>query len=491
MPRVLGKNVVSTKWVLTNKLNADGTLQKRKARLVARGFTQLKGVDYDEVFAPVVKMTTIRVILTIAAVEDLEIHQMDVKTAFLNGKLEEEVYIEQPEGYVEPGKEDLVCRLHKTLYGLKQSPRVWWQTVDAFFESVGFQRVESDYGVYIKWNDQVHFIISVYVDDIILICNHLKELEQMKVKLRQQWEMTDLGELNFILGIRVQRDRTRHLIWLDQERYANDVLKRFNMSHSKPMNTPCEAGRALRRDMSPSTATERSMMQGIPYASAVRSLMYTMTATRPDLGYAISSLSAYIGNPGQEHWKAVKRVLRYLRHTSSYQLELGGNKLILQGYCDSDWASSPDDRRSITGYAFTLGTGAISWKSQRQKTVALSSTEAEYMAASSATRELLWLRNLLSELHQTQQTVTLHCDNQGCIALANNPTYHQRTKHIDTQYHFIREQVEKQIVRLTYIPTHQMMADVLTKPLPRLKHQLCVLQMRLDDRPSSQSGSVE
>jgi hypothetical protein len=245
--------------------------------------------------------------------------------------------------------------------------------------------------------------------------------------------------------------------------------------------------------MSPQTDSERQVMQGVPYASAVGSLMYTMTATRPDLGYSISTLSAYMADPGEQHWKAMKRVFRYLQHTANYRLELGGNDLTLQGYSDADWANSRDDRRSVTGYIFTLGAGVISWKSQRQKTVALSSTEAEYVSASTATREVLWLHKLLNELHQPQQTTTLHCDNQGSIALANNPTFHQRTKHIDTQYHFIRDEVERQVIKLYYIPTDQMIADVLTKPLRHVQHQWCVEQMGLGSATNSisRSGSVE
>jgi hypothetical protein len=322
-------------------------------------------------------------------------------------------------------------------------------------------------------------MISVYVDDLILVCNRLDAIVEMKKKLSQQWEMTDLGEINFSLGIRVARDRHTRRIWLDQERYANDVLKRFNMSDCKPLTTPCDVGTAVSRDMTPHTDAERQMMQYIPYRSSVGSLMYTMIATRPDLGYAISALSAYMADPGQQHWKAMKRVFRYLRHTANYRLELGGENLTLQGYCDADWANNRDDRRSVTGYVFTLGTAVISWKSQRQKTVALSSTEAEYMAASSATRELLWLRKLMSELHHPQETTVLQCDNQGCIALTNNPTYHQRTKHIDTQYHFIRDEVEKKVIRLQYIATDEMIADVLTKPLRRTKHEWCIAQMGL------------
>ena len=220
-------NVVGSRWVYTIKRNADGSINKYKARLVAKGYSQVCGVDYNEVFAPVVKMVSIRIILSIAAIENMHIHQMDVKTAFLNSELREEVYVEQPDGYVIQGKESMVCRLNKTLYGLKQSPRVWWQNIDAFFESLGFKRIQCDYGVYIKWNNGIKFIISVYVDDLMLVCSDMREINDMKAKLSKQWEMSDLGVLHHILGIGVHRDRARRQIYLEQSRYISDVLDRF------------------------------------------------------------------------------------------------------------------------------------------------------------------------------------------------------------------------------------------------------------------------
>jgi hypothetical protein len=241
--------------------------------------------------------------------------------------------------------------------------------------------------------------------------------------------------------------------------------------------------------MSPVTEEEQEAMRNVPYSSGVGSLMYAMTATRLDIAFAVSALSAFMSNPGKKHWTALKRVLRYLQGTREYCLALGGSKAELSGWCDADWANDKDTRRSVTGYIFKLGDGVISWQSKRQPTVALSSTEAEYMSASYAACEAAFLHQMLSELGYKQSTVTLHCDNQSCIALSNNPAYHQRSKHIDVQHHFIREQVDSGKIELKYTPTEHMMADTLTKALPRVKHQRCVDGMGL--RTCSQSGSVE
>jgi hypothetical protein len=311
----------------------------------------------------------------------------------------------------------------------------------------------------------------------------------MKAKLSKQWEMSNLGELHHILGIGVRRDRVKRLIYLEQSRYISDVLERFNMSGCKPVATPCDNSVVLSKSMSPVSVEEQEAMKGMPYSSGVGSLMYAMTATRPDIAFAVSALSAYMANPGEKHWIALKRVLRYLQGTRNHCLVLGGSKVELSAWCDADWANDKDTRRSVTGYVFKLGDGVISWQSKRQATVAMSSTEAEYMSASYAAREAAFLHQLLGEIGYKQPSVALHCDNQSCIALSSNPTYHQRTKHIDVQHHFIREKVESGDITLTYVPSEHMVADALTKPLPRVKHERCMDGLGLSTY--SQSGSVD
>jgi len=471
-----GRRAISCKWVFKVKHHADGSIDRYKARLVARGFTQQEGVDYHETYAPVVKMTSIRVLLSIAAIYDLEVHQMDVKTAFLNGKLDEELYMQQPEGFVQPGSEHLVCRLQKTLYGLKQSPRVWYKTIDKFFTKQGFQRVEFDYGLYIIWTDTLRFIIALYVDDILLACNDMKRLAAMKQSLSAEYEMSDLGEAEYILGIKVQRDRPQRSIYLSQQSYIEEVLQRFDMHNSKPVDTPMHTDTKLTKPAD----DEPHSSPSIPYQSAVGSLMYALTCTRPDIAFAVSTVSRFSSRYTEQHWKAVKRIMRYLQRTKHYRLRLGSSidssssppSIELSAYCDADWASDPVQRRSTAGYAFFIGSGAVSWGSKLMHTPALSATEAEYMTATEAAKEAIWLRQLLDLLGFTQQKPTvILCDNQGAIALTKNPAHHSRTKHIELRHHYIRHQALAGHLELVYCPTEEMTADVLTKPLARIKHR--------------------
>jgi hypothetical protein len=487
------RKLVSCKWVFKVKHNADGGVERYKARLVARGFTQTEGIDYHETYSPVVKMTSIRVLLSIVAIHDLELHQMDVKTAFLNGHLEEEIYMHQPEGFIKPGEEHLVCKLNRTLYGLKQSPRVWYQTIDKFFAEMGFKRIEGDYGLYVIWTEQVKCIIALYVDDLLLACNTMAYLNEVKQKLHNEYEMKDLGEANYVLGIQIERNRQIHEIYLNQQQYVQSVLERFRMLDCKPVSTPMEPHIRLTKSLPPSTEKEKQEIESIPYQSAVGSLMYAMTCTRPDIAFAVSAVSRYCSNYGSSHWIAVKRIMRYLKGTADYRLKLGGSRqAILSGYCDADWAGDLDERKSTTGYAFYIGQGVVSWNSKRQTTVALSTAEAEYMAATQAAKEALWLKHLLAEIgFSLPQSIVIQGDNQGCIALTKNPTYHSRTKHIDIRHHFIREKVELGEVELQYCQTEEMVADVLTKALSRDKHEKHTSSLGLQHSKVSQSGSVE
>jgi transposase InsO family protein len=466
------RKAIGCKWVFKVKSNADGSVARYKARLVAKGYAQTYGIDYNETFAPVAKFNSIRTILAIAAMEDFEVHQMDVKTAFLNGDLEDEIYMKQPEGYVQPGQEHLVCKLQKTLYGLKQSPRAWYQKIDRYFTSAGFIKSNADHSLYVRLEGEAKVIIALYVDDLILISNRLNELKAVKSNLAAAFKKIDLGEIHYCLGIQVLRDRANRAVTLGQGKYVQDIRKRFGMEDCKPRSTPLDANSKLTKDMAPKSAAELKDMEGIPYQQAVGSLMYAMVATRPDIAYAVGAVSQFMSNPGSAHWMAVKRVLRYLQGTSQHVLRYGGEcNIVLAGYCDADWAGNVDDRRSTTGFTFMLGGGSVCWNSKKQATVALSTTEAEYIAAAQATKEAVWMRQLLADLGYEQVHPTIiHDDNQGCLALIRNPAFHNRTKHIDIQHHFIREKVEKQEVELKFCSTQDMVADILTKGLTKMKH---------------------
>ena len=480
-----GRKLVDCKWVFKVKTNADGEIERYKARLVAKGFSQVEGIDYTETFAPVAKYGSIRCVLAIAAQLDLEIHQMDVKTAFLNGELEEEIYMRQPPGYTSEQTKDKVWKLKKGLYGLKQAPRMWWIKLDSYLQSIGFTRGTADHSIYVQRSDQELVILTVYVDDLLIISNKMSAVERTKRELKRKFEMSDMGEAHYILGIRITRDRAMRKVYLSQEKYVKNILKKFGMEDCKPISTPLEVNQGLSKSMSPQTARDREYMATIPYRQAVGSLMHAMIGTRLDICYAVGAVSQFMSDPGKEHWTAVKRILRYLQGTQDYQLELSGSDnsttVVLHGYCDADWGSNPDNRRSVSGYAFSLGRGTINWSSKRQPTTALSSTEAEYMASTHATKEAIWLRSLLKDFGFEQVGATIiNTDSQGSLALAKNPTHHSRTKHIDIQHHFVREQIELQTIELQYCPTEEMTADVLTKPLARIKHSKCTYALGLD-----------
>jgi hypothetical protein len=492
VPLPKDRKSVGCKWVFRTKRDASGHIVRHKARLVAKGYSQVEGVDFNETFAPVAKFTTIRCILAIGAAMDLEIHQMDVKTAFLNGELEEDIYMDQPQGFVQDGKEDLVCKLKKSLYGLKQSPRAWYQRIDMFFTHEGFSRSQADHSLYIKRTGEYLLIVIIYVDDLIILASNGNILKWLKSRLENEFEMSDLGELHYCLGVEFERDRANHTITMSQSKYIEEVLKRFNMEECKPIGTPLDVNSKLLKLTEEEFQGIQEEMQGIPYKAAVGSLMYAMVGTRPDLAFPVSMVSQFMSRAGPSHWMAVKRIMRYLKGTMDLKLCLGGKEVSLRGYCDADWGGDANERRSTTGYVFFVGVGAISWNCKRQPTIALSTTEAEYMATSQCTKEAIWLRKLMADVGLVQDGATIiMCDNQGCIALAKNPTHHSRTKHIDIQHHFIREKLESGEIGLKYCPTQDMVADVLTKALAKERHQNLTRSMGLRVLDYLQSGSVE
>ena len=481
VPLPAGRHAIGCKWVFKIKRHADGSVERYKARLVAKGYSQLYGIDFTETFAPVVRFSSLRAILAIAAAADYEIHQMDVKTAFLNGDLDEDIYMQQPDGYRADGDQaDYVWKLNKSLYGLRQAGRAWNKKMDIALVEFGFHALHSDCCVYIKRAGRTVMFVLVYVDDLLLVTNDTAELTATKAALSDRFDMKDMGEAHFILGVQIRRDRARRQLYLSQQEYVRTVLKRFHMEDCKPVASPMATGvKLLRNDPADATSTED--MTKVPYASAVGALMYAALATRPDIAYAVTALCQFMANPAVSHWNAAKRVFRYLQGTQEHALVYGwngGKDQPLYGYSDSDWGNDVNDRRSVTGWVFFLHDGAVSWQSHKQPTVALSSVEAEYMAATQATREAVWWRAFLTELGMPPAAATtIHSDSQGAIALGKNPEHHKRTKHIDIQHHYVREQVAAGSVALSYIATEIMVADVLTKPLAADRHAALVAQM--------------
>jgi len=467
VPRPKGRKVVGSKWVLRIKRGPDGQVQKYKARIVAQGFTQVEGLDYDQTFAPVVKLSTFRAILAIAVQQNLTIHQMDVKAAYLNGKLKEEIYMEAPTGLEIP--EGMVLRLNRAVYGTKQGGRVWYEDVCGTMAEMGYTRIEADHAVFIRRRGDVLSIIALYVDDFKLVGPpDSDDVRKDKETLKRKYNMTDLGEISWILGIHVTRDREEGWIALSQQKYLEEVLERFNKANVRPISTPSLPNHHLVRLPSPEVDTKH-------FQRALGALMYLMLGTRPDIAYSVAALGRHAANPGIEHQHALDRLFRYLRGSSDYKLVYrrgtpGGDTIL--GYVDADWGSDVNDRKSTSGYAFTLSGGAISWSSKKQSAVALSSTEAEYIAGAHAAKEAIWLGRLFAGLQQPSSfPIPLLIDNQSAIAIAKNPEFHDRTKHIDIRYHFLRHKVESGDIILDYVPTNDQSADVLTKGLAREKHE--------------------
>jgi transposase InsO family protein len=481
LPR--GRKAIGTKWVFRRKLEADGTT-RYKARLVAQGFSQREGVDYNETFAPVLHYKTLRVFLALVAVLDLELKHLDVETAFLNAKVKEEIYVRQPEGFEEVDF-DLVCKLIKSLYGIKQAPHEWHEDFDQSIISLGYRRCQSDTCVYVKISKNGKPIIHcLFVDDLFSACDKedLEEMEADRSALSRKYKVKDLGDAKLVLGMGVTRNRATKELWLDQEQYLLKLLQRHGMEECRSAASPMEVGHRLRKeeeDGMKKSSERHEYGTREEYRSVVGGLLYAALSTRPDIAYQASVLSRFLTDPHPHHWAAAKRVLRYLRGTAALGLKFGGEAAGADGqsgggvelgpvYCDADWAGDEETRRSTTGFVVMLGGGAVSWQSKRQQTVALSSAEAEYMAAAAATQETVWVRTLLAELGYAQRTpTTLLCDNQAAIAMVSNAVHHSRTKHIDLRHHFIREQATAGSVRVQWVSTTDQAADLLTKPLGR------------------------
>ena len=483
VPRPANRQIVTCKWVFKHKKDQFGRITRLKARLVARGFSQVYGIDYLDTYAPVAKLASIRILFAIAASLDLEIHQMDVVAAFLANTLHEEIYMEQPEGFIDDGDDtDMVCKLGKSLYGLKQSARLWNQKLDRYLRKIGFIQTNVDHCIYV--NNDTGVIVAMWVDDLIIFGKDSVGVDLLKLQLKMKFEMKDMGELQYFLGIQVLRDRKNKMLQILQLGYINMILERFGMQNSTPVATPIATGTKLVR------STEESTVNQKQYQSNVGSQMYAMLCTRPDLAYAISQISQFSSNPSIIHESAAKRVLKYLNGTRNFGITFDGKRgLVLEGYSDADWGAG-EDRKSISGYVFTLAGGAISWSSKKQATTALSTTEAEYIALVQAAKESIWIQGFLKELGYTVANSNLiYGDNQGSIALANNPEYHARTKHIDIQYHFIRECVQNNKIALTYCPTADMVADGMTKALAREKHLDLLARMGVGEIAETTSPS--
>jgi hypothetical protein len=410
--------------VLRIKKNAAGEIEKYKARLVARGFTQIHGVDYYEMYAPVARLASFRLLIAMANRNNWPLESFDFDSAYLNSVLsdDEVIYLEQPKEYSKGDPRKYVFLLHKALYGLKQGARNWYETIRRALGELGFQRTESDHAIFVKtWSDGRRVILAIHVDDCMATGMNQALVNETKRKVNEKYKMTDLGPCRWLLGIKIERNLKNRSISLSQHAYIDSILARFNFDDVKPVSTPMDPSTPLTKSQSPSTLADIAKMKNVPYHEAVGSLMYASMGTRPDITFAVSTVAQFLENPGAAHWEAVKRIFRYLKGTRDMKLVYGDENRDLQGWVDADGASQ-DHRRAISGYVFMVDGGAVSWLSKKQEIVTLSTTEAEYVAATHAVKEAVWLHRLFGELfppiNMINKLTTLHSDNKSAITLA-------------------------------------------------------------------------
>ena len=474
VPQVPGRNVIDCKWVYKIKKNADGSIERYKARLVAKGFKQRYGLDYEDTFSPVVKSATIRLVLSLAVSRGWSLRQLDVKNAFLHGILEEEVYMRQPPGYQDKNLPHYVCKLEKALYGLKQAPRAWYSRLSVKLQQLGFKPSKGDTSLFIFKKAELTMYVLVYVDDIIVASSGPEGTARLLQALRSEFALKDLGELHYFLGIEVSHMKDG--ILLSQGKYSNDILRRTGMLNCKPCSTPMTTTEKL----SAYAGTPLSGDDVTRYRSVVGALQY-LTLTRPDISFAVNKVCQFLHAPTTDHWTAVKRILRYIKHTLHMGLKITKSmSTLVSGFSDADWAGCIDDRRSTSGFTIYLGRNLVSWSARKQPTVARSSTEAEYKAMANATAEIIWIQSLLQELGiRSPPAAVLWCDNLGATYLSANPIFHARTKHIEIDYHFVRERVADKKLHIKFISTGDQIADGLTKPLVSWKHYEYVNNLNL------------
>nr|GAT45508.1 predicted protein [Mycena chlorophos] len=489
-----GRKALGNKWVYTTKENHLGDLDWLKARLVVLGNTAIPGTDYnpDQISSPVARAETNRLLIALAAYFDLEMRTVDVKGAYLNGTLKEEIYMRQPEGFRDGS--DRVLQLHKTLYGLPQSGREWNEMLDEQFKTIGFSRLVSDRCVYIRWENSGFAIVAVHVDDMAMYATSGDLITRTEDQLASAFTITRLGDAKQLLGMEIHRDRGRKTITITQTNYIRKILAQHGYDIANSAATPMDPNVILEK--LPDGKSYPDIKQ--TYQSMVGALMYAAITTRPDIAYAVQTLSQYSINPGPVHLTAVKHVYRYLRgtinlgitysadgnphltmhadHTDVRPPEIAGAEPVV--FTDADWANNRDDRKSISGFVSTLAGGAISWSSKKQPSVALSTMEAEYIALSHAARENLWLRALFAELGKPPSAPTpIYCDNRGAIDFTFNQRFHGRSKHIDMRHHFIRDHVALGDVSVHHCASADNLADIFTKPLARDAHELQVRKL--------------
>ncbi|GKA96700.1 retrovirus-related pol polyprotein from transposon TNT 1-94 [Tanacetum coccineum] len=451
--------VISLKWIYKVKLDELGGILKNKARLVARGYRQEEGIDFEESFAPVARLEAIRIFLAFAAHMNMVIYQMDVKTAFLNGNLREEVYVSQPDGFVDPDKPNYVYKLKKALYGLKQAPRAWYDMLSSFLISNDFSKGSVDPTLFIRREGNDLILVQIYVDDIIFAASTPELCDLFAKIMCSKFKMSMMGKISFFLGLQISQSPRG--IFINQSKYALESLKKYGFESCDPVDTPMVEKSKLDEDK------EGKAVDPSHYRGMIGTLLY-LTASRPDLQFAICMCARYQARPTEKHLNAVKRIFRYLKGTVHRGLWYPkDSSFALTAFADADHAGCQDTRRSTSGSIQLLGDRLVSWSSKRQKSAAISSTEAEYIALSGCCAQVLWMRSQLTDYGFGFNKIPMYCDNKSAIALCCNNVQHSRSKHIDIRFHFIKEHVENGVIELYFVNTEYQLADIFTKALGR------------------------
>lgn len=481
VPRPKGVTTLKGRWVYKNKLGDNNQLIRRKSRFVAKGFQQVYGRDFFETHSPVAKMKSIKLILSLVAQLNLELYQIDFDTAFLNANVSEDIYMEQPEGFYK-GSSNSVCKLIKSIYGLKQASRNWNLEIDSFMKSIGYTPLISDSCVYLKRTQADRFILlSLYVDDTIVACDEVDKLvwESDKKAIASKYAIKDLGECEWILNMKVTRDRSNRTITLSQEAYIERIIREFNMENMKPASTPASIGDLFL----PVDGTDPQLLgkrQSIQYQSMVGALLYAANITRIDIAYIVGQLCRYTSKPCAHHMQAAIQVFRYLKRTTAACLIFGLHQsfnpksINVTAYSDANWGSDLETGKSNSGGLIRFNGDIIGWHSKRQKSVAQSSAESEYMALAETVKEALWYRSWVYEIFNHYICCTIKCDNTAAIQLSQNDSIHNRSKHISIRYHLVRDTVKKGRINIMWVGTREQQADVLTKALgPSLFTEQC------------------
>ena len=457
VPKPEDKTIIGTKWVYKNKMNELGEVVRNKARLVAQGYCQEEGIDFEETFAPVARLEAIRILLAFANHNNFKLFQMDVKSAFLNGFVKEEVFVKQPPLFEDMKFPNHVYKLKKALYGLKQAPRAWYDRLRSYLLQSNFEIGKVDTTLFIKKNKNDIQLVQVYVDDIIFGSTNPDMNKEFSDIMTKEFEMSHMGELNFFLGLQIKQ--LDNGTFISQEKYARDLVNKFGMTTASGKATPMATNEALSKE-DLSKDVDPTLYRGM-----IGSLLY-ITASRPDIMHSVCLCARYQSQPKETHLKAVKHILRYVKNTFDYGLFYPKNDSFnLISYCDADYAGCKSDRKSTSGTCHFLGHSLVSWLSKKQNTVSLSTTEAEYISAALACSQVIYMQQTLKDFGLTISKSPIYCDNTSAINLSKNPLHHARTKHIDIRHHFLRDNISKEIISLEFINSENQLADILTKPL--------------------------